>query len=197
MKKAERRSEVSQAERALIRETAVLVHEQTYQKLIATPLTRRLLEKHELEVAKEFRVAFPSLLTRPRRWIKELLSTIGQAHFVRVYRVPVNRREMGIRIVGKAHDVLLAERTVQRTLIFAREYADVAYKNRDAIVPGSRKKWLTAFVAYEQAALGSAYESLANQFGYDKLEAVVGGFDHVLLPTVAMPEVRALRAGTG
>jgi hypothetical protein len=197
MRKAERRSEVSQAERALIRETAVLVHEQTYQKLVATPLTERLLAKHEPEIAKELRVTFPNLLTRPRRWIKELLATIGQAHFVRIYRVPINRREMGIRIVGKAHDVMLAERTVQRTLMFAREYADVAYKNRDGIVPGSRKKWLSAFVAYEQAALGSAYESLAAQFGYDRLEAIVGGFDHVQLPAVALPEVRALRAGTG
>lgn len=180
----ERRSEVSRAERSLIRETAVLVHEQTYQKLIAEKITRRVLNRVEPVVTRDIRVPYPDLISRPRAWLKELLSTLAAAHFVTIDPV-VHRGETGLRLTGKLGDVLIAERTVPRTLVLVRNYADYAYKNRDKIIPGSRKRWLAAFVAYEQHALGETYKALMKEFGYAPLEQLVGGFNHVILSGTA------------
>jgi hypothetical protein len=178
----ERRSEVSIAERAFIRETAVMVHEQTYQKLVAPKLTNRLLDRLEpRDVVRDMEVPYPTLITKPRDWIKELLSTIAHAHFVTIEPVKI-KRHMGLRIKGQWSDVMLAERTLLRTMIFVRNYADAAYKSQDKIIRGSRKKWLTAFVAWEQAALGAAYQNLMEQFGKERVEQLVGGFNHVTLP---------------
>lgn len=198
----ERRDEVSKAQRALIRETAVLVHEQTYQKLTETPLTGRILERHEPVITRDIQVVDAKLITRPRAWVKDILATLGRAHFTQI-----TVTDQGLRLVGRWSDVQLAEWSVQRTLLLADQYATAAYRNRYREVAetgskralkrnrGARKKWLKDFVAFTQVAIGAAYESLAEVAGYERLESVVGNFDHVLLPAV-VDDVRARKHAT-
>ena len=173
MANRERRSDISTAERLLIRETAVMAHELTYQKLMEPKITSRLRARYDPEVVEVLDATeFKKLLTRPRAWVKRLLVALGRAYFVEIRRV---RNKLELR--GRQSDVQLAARMIPRTLLLARDYATAAYKGTDKLVPGSRKSWLNTFVTYEEASLLKVYENLAEQVGRDKLENLIGPLD--------------------
>lgn len=190
---SERRSDASQAGRELIHETAALIQEQTRRYLAAPRLTKRILTEQEPIVDRYILVIDGKLLTRPRKWIRELLTTLEAATLVKITIEPSEDGPQ-LHLYGRWSDVQLAELIIQRTLLLVTQAATYAYRAQQREASGHkrrrqkahsgrpRQRWLELYVTYLRMTLGHVYEQLAREHGVEALRSVVHSLEHVILP---------------
>ena len=185
----DRRSEASHACRELIRETAILVHEQAYRYLEMPKVTRRILQQNEPVVERLVLITDAHLLTKPRLWVKNLLATLEAAMLVQITIEDVEGVNH-LRLRGRWSDVQVCELVLQRTFLVLNRAATYAYRTsyREADskrargkVRGARKRWLNHYVTFLRSALGMIYERLAEQYGVDTLRTVVHNLEQAAI----------------